>query len=84
MFCYCSHQEDVTFITSFVVLNVFIKSECVGFFFPSFFFGFFSFWRVFFFLNPSLSLAVPGYMAILKDTAKLIISQSREGEGNTS
>lgn len=38
----------------------------------------------FFFLNPSLSLAVPGYMAILKDTAKLIISQSREGEGNTS
>lgn len=55
----------------------------LGFFFPHFSLAFFHFGG-FFFLNPSLSLAVPGYMAILKDTAKLIISQSREGEGNTS
>lgn len=63
---------------------MYLSNRSVLGFFSHFSLAFFHFGGFFFFLNPSLSLAVPGYMAILKDTAKLIISQSREGEGNTS
>lgn len=80
LFYYCpACQKDVTFIPSFIVIVIRFTFQVIFFLF---------FFRVFFwgggnvmFLNHSVSLDMDGQMAILKDTAWIIISQSRAGGG---